>query len=402
MKKSARWARSCVLPLPTTRWAGPSVLPLAVSLCLTILLFAIGSAGATELRVGEGTISVAEDEVISDDLLAFANRVVIDGVVEGDLITAASKVTVDGEVKGSVLALGQSVTLAGKVGSSARLAGEDVTIMGEVGRNLAAAGSEVYLDKTASVGNDAHLAGAILEVDGQIDRNADVASNKLTILGSVAGRVKAEATKLSLGPDADIGGNLTYRSPEEITVPEGARVGGKIKHLLPREKAEPEPKSPFGFWWALFRGLAVFVTGVVLLALFRGHMINAVNAVSQPAWKSLLFGFLILVVTPVATIILCITLIGIPLGILLCLGYVAALLLSGIPVSISIGRWLLRSLQRGRSVSPYLALFIGVIILGLLMHIPYAGWIVRFVVVLFGLGALSRAAKGMLMGRASA
>jgi cytoskeletal protein CcmA (bactofilin family) len=366
-------------------------------LCLVIFLLAALSASAMEIRTGD-RITVAADEVISDDLLALGQSVTIDGTVEGDVIAMGYKVAVGGEVGGSVMAAGRFVSLPGKVGGSARLGGNTVIVSGEVGRNLAAAGEVVSVEQSAKVGSDVHLGAANMEVAGQIGRNATLAGANIALSAVVAGDVKTEADRFALEPGANIAGNLIYRTPRETAIPAGASVAGETIHLLPKMRVKSEPRSPVWLLFPLWKGLALLVTGIVLLAISRRRIMDAVNAVSQPAWKSLLFGFMVLVATPFAVVLLCITILGLPLGLLLGLAWMAALIISGIPVAISLGRWLLQKLQKGRAASPYVSLFAGLVIICLLAQIPYAGWVIRLLVLFFGMGALSRAAKGMLMG----
>ncbi len=105
-------------------------------------------------------------------------------------------------------------------------------------------------------------------------------------------------------------------------------------------------------------------------------------------WVSLLVGFILLVVAPVAAAVVMLTLIGIPLALLMLFGYLVVLYVGRVFVGLAIGRWLFTKFRRPQ-MSLYVDLLVGLLILWLLGVIPYVGWAVRAVALLLGLGALA-------------
>lgn len=362
-----------------------------VWLCLAILLFSAVAAPAVEFNAG-GNYTLRADETVDDDLLVFGENVIINGTVTGDLIAAASTISVNGEVKGNIMAAGETVMIAGRIGRSARLAGNQVSILSQIGNNLAAAGSTVHLAPGAKVGKDAHLAGQSVTLAGAVGRSAGLAGSQVFVSGSVGKDLRVESSSFNPASTLRVGGNLSYRSEEQVQLPPGAHVGGEVNYI------SPPPKQGRGGWyiWELLMALGAIILGVVALSVAPRFTFAAANAVSQPAWKSLLYGFMILFFMPLVVTLIAITVIGIPLAMVLLAAYLVALLLCGVPVAIAYGRWLAKVLGGGK-ISPYLALLLGVVIIALLMQIPYLGGLVRFAVLLFGLGALARAFKGLLV-----
>jgi len=103
---------------------------------------------------------------------------------------------------------------------------------------------------------------------------------------------------------------------------------------------------------------------------------------------------MILFLTPIAALIVCFTIIGIPMGLITLALYGIALYLAQIPVGLFIGRWIIGRFRLVESKAIMVgALAVGLAILKLLSLIPYFGFFVGFVVVLFGLGAIVAAER---------
>jgi hypothetical protein len=96
------------------------------------------------------------------------------------------------------------------------------------------------------------------------------------------------------------------------------------------------------------------------------------------------WGVIALIVTPILAIILCITLIGLPLGIGALFVYAAGIYLSKIFVAAYLGREIVGA--RGE-LPTLLGLLAGLVILQVLSFVPYAGAILGFAIVCVGLGA---------------
>jgi hypothetical protein len=185
---------------------------------------------------------------------------------------------------------------------------------------------------------------------------------------------------------------------------EGAYVGGATKRIAAKKPrpmpAKPPPSPIVGILMRALGAtvffLVVFVFGVVGLAAAPRVFGAAANAVGNRPWWNVLLGILALFIVPVAGVAVCVTVIGMPIGMLVLVLWGGALVFSGVPVGTSLGRWLLTPVRPGgRSV--YLGLFVGLLLLTLLGYVPILGIVIRVLTVLLGLGAYARVAKGLLV-----
>lgn len=356
---------------------------LAVCLVLSLALTA-ASAGtwAVDIKSGDSVV-LGKGEVVKDDVLAGAGQVSIASPVEGDVIAAGQSVSVAGRVKDSTMLAGGTVTLSGPVGNDSFLAGQTVVVSSKVEDNAYLAGSSVVLSEDGSVGKDLLAAGGVVKLMGKVGRHVRATAGQLTIGGEVGGDVFAQAGSLRLVKDAVIRGNLFYESANKAMIDPGARVMGKTVQRIPvREKAKPIFWRPF--WW-IGCLIAAVAFGAVLLALFPIRTQGAADRVRASFLKSLGLGVLVLIGAPIATILLAITIVGIPLAIAVLLVYMILLYAAAVFTALALGQYIL-SRSRDRVPQPFGSMILGLVILAVVSLIPFLGWLVKLAAVLVGLG----------------
>jgi hypothetical protein len=161
----------------------------------------------------------------------------------------------------------------------------------------------------------------------------------------------------------------------------GAEAYGK-RDIQVREPAQERGWTGTIVWeFAVLAG--AFLVGWLMLAVFPAFYGNAVQRVLS--WASAGYGFVALIVTPIVVVILCVTLLGIPLGIGSLMLYLAGLYLA----KIIVGGYLGRELMGSRNGLPtVLGLLLGIAMLQVVFLIPYGGGILKLAVTCIGLGSL--------------
>jgi cytoskeletal protein CcmA (bactofilin family) len=338
-------------------------------------------------------VLVRPDDVIEEDFYAAANSVSIEGKVDGDLMAIAfDSVTISGEVSGDVMVVAPRVTIGGSIGGSVRVVANRLEVKAEadVGDDLLAAAWTAAL--SGEVGRDVVMAALEATVAGTIDRNLLGRFGALTISASVEGDVDVSAAELTVGADAHLRGDLSYRSDADASIDPDAAIMGSVRHRDP---------LPANVRIRALRLLAFVITALVLVAVglavvwarprrFR----RAADALSASPFRAWLSGLLFLMGPIVvlvagglgvgrlrASVALPLLIVLVPL-IIAALGVlVVAVTFSFIPVAVALGRVILRR----RSVpAQYL---LGTLALGLLLLIPILGTAVAIASAPLGLGA---------------
>jgi len=372
---------------------------LAAILIVTLLtIFTVVPVLAFDARSG-ATVTVASGETVDDDLYVGANTVIIDGTINGDLWAAGSTITVNGVVNGSVMAAGRTVNINGDVGHAVRAGGETIIINGDVSGDVMVAGGDVNIASTARVGGDLLFGAGIARIDGLVMGDIKGGGSEVTISNGVKGNIDLKVESLTILPTANIQGDLTYTCEEEADIQSGAQIGGMTTHNLPEVKEKRAKPFPF----VLFSGiggkvtgfLMALIAGLVIILLAPRRLTSIAESIRSRPGASAGWGALILFVTPIAAIIVCITIIGIPVGLIALALWGIAIYLAQIPVGLFIGRWIIGRFRgvEGKAIMVG-ALALGLVILKLLRLIPYLGFFIGLAVILFGLGAVVVSERG--------
>jgi hypothetical protein len=353
------------------------------SLLAVAALIAVAAAPSEAMVIRSGNqVVVEEGEVIDDDLLANGAQVEIRGTVNGDVIAFAQSVIVSGSVGGTLNTAAQTVTISGSVEGTVRAAAQVLNCEAPIGGNLLAAGQTVDVAEDCVVGRDAYLAGDHCRMAGAA-RDLRAAANNLVIEDGISRDVVVYVDTMEVGPDAKIGGDLTYTSPREVQIRPGA-VAGKVSHQLPRRPHRHRP----GPWGPLFLLVTSFVTGLVIaLGLPRQSRSIAEAPLRRPG-ATLGWGAVAFAATPVIASIVMITIIGLPLGAITLVLWAIALYLGYVFAAMTIGRGLLRWALKGRAVSLLWCLLLGLVVLALVRMIPYAGPLLALVAILWAMGGI--------------
>ncbi len=358
-----------------------------IILLVTVLLTFFISAPvlAADLRSGD-TMTVASGEVVDDDLYIAGSTITIDGTVNGDLWAVGNTITVNGEVTGSIVAAGQTVNINGNVDHAARLAGNSVNVSGNVRGDLLVFSSQANIASKARIGGDLIFGSGYVHIDGLVEGDIKGGGNQVTIANEVGGNIELQAEKLTVASTADIGGNLTYTSENEADFQSGAKIGGETTHNVPEVK-KPVPLSGIG--GKVLGFLMALVTGLIIIVIAPRRSASIADSIRAKPWASLGWGAVILFATPVAAIIACFTVIGIPVALIALVLYAIAIYISQVFVGLFIGRWIIGRFREVESKGIMIgALASGLFIIAILKLIPYLGFWVGLAVALFGLGAM--------------
>lgn len=344
-----------------------------------------------------GDIRVPPGPVVNDDLKAAGRNVDVAARVNGEVAVAGADITVSGPVQQDVLAAGRHVRITGPVGDDLRAAGANVTVTAPVSRNASLAGGDVTLTPEASVGRNASILGGSVQIQGPVKRNLDVSAREARLSSEIGGSVRAKADRLDLLPGTIIHGDLVVSGPTPPRISPQARVLGQVDYY----KMPGSRSQGWAGWWGWLRGwlvqfLSLMLLGSALLLLARPWADRVVETMARRAGPSVLAGVLEMLLVPLASVLLFLTFIGAPLGILLLTLFGAALLLAGVFSSYLLGGRVLGRASRVApgsptrpQVSPYARLALGALIVSFGTTLPVIGWLVLLVVLIVGLGGVT-------------
>lgn len=321
------------------------------------------------------------------------------GPVSGDLTAVGGRVLIDQRVAGDALLAGGSVSVRAPVDDDVRAAGGDVTIESAVGGELMAAAGSLLIAPTARIGQGAVLAGGIVTLNGEILGDVTVNAQRIVLNGRVSGDARLVGERVELAPTARIEGSLSHDSPD-FSMADGAVVVGPVTHGENRPGSQRHP-GPHGEWrwkasapgWAgmLATYVALLAAGALFVLLFPKLSAEAPDEIPRAPGLALAIGLGVLAGVPLLAVLLFITLLGIPLGILTFMLYPLLMLLGYLAgIAFLAQRARLRMSSQAKPASAintigFMALaLLAVMLIGLL---PMVGHLVALIVMAMGLGA---------------
>jgi len=353
-----------------------------VAIFFTLALTLTTTAFAKNLN--SEVVTLDKDQVVTEDLFVSGEKITISGKVDGDLFVAGGNVTVDGQVSGDVLAAGGDITINGIVNGDIRVAGGNITLGGKVGHNVTAAGGNVTIAKEGVIAGSLTAMSGNLTVDGKIAKNVKASAGRAMINSLVGGNVEAMTDNLGLGPTATISGNLRYISQNPATIGKGATVSGTVAHDVPmaaKPLFELGLKASILLKLVLF--LPIFALGFTIMKLAPRSSQALADQVANHYVRNFFVGLAMWMIGWVVAIILMATIIGIPLALILMFMLLVYLYLSLFPVSLALGRRLVKD------NSDVIQLAAGMGLLFVISFVPIAGKLALFVATFVGLASLA-------------
>jgi cytoskeletal protein CcmA (bactofilin family) len=371
-----------------------------ISMVVLLVLVTASAAGAADIRQGD-TVVIAAGDVINDDLYVATTLLVINGTINGDVLWAGETLNLNGKVNGSLAAIGATINIDGEVVRSVRTAGMNVNVRGKIGGDLMVAGSAVEMLNTASIGRDLVFGARKINIDSMIEKNVKGNSTEARLSNRVGNQVNIAAESLTIASTAKIQGDLVYTSSNEADIQSGATIVGATMHKFP-EGRNTSTWPPLGILGSVIFFLMALVSGILVIALAPKRAKSAVAAIKSKPLATLGWGALIFFATPLAALIVCVTVIGIPVGLIGLALYGIALYLSLVVSGLFVGSWIVGRSGKFESRGIMIGAFsLGLIILTLVNLIPFIGFPLFLAIAIFGLEAMFVSEKTMRASRSA-
>lgn len=355
---------------------------IALAFALVLGLKAAPVVAESAMMASEKMSSVSKDQVVDGSAYLAGESVDVQGTVQGDVYCAGQTITINGTVDGDVLCAGQSVTINGTVHGDVRAAGMNVTLKGQVDGSVTLAGMTISTDSASKIGRDATITAGNVDLSGSVERDLVMSGGVLSLSGQVGRDVALASGNITVGSSAKVGGNLTYASDNEASIPSGA-VLGSVEHTIPQHATVSISLADIVI--GMFIAVIAFGVFVVLLTLLAPRYVHKVSDIAGAGRFGMYFliGLVGLVVTPIILLMMLVTVIGAYAAFVLGLAVLLATLVGGGLVAYRLGRFMLDA-----KAQPFVSALVGSLALGVLSIIPFIGALVMFVATSTGFGMI--------------
>jgi hypothetical protein len=282
--------------------------------------------------------------------------------------------------RGYLLVVGGAIGLF-VLGAAPALAQDD----GSVGdRDQIVLTGELVVAADETIDTAVILDGTAL-VEGTVRESLVVLNGDTEVSGSVEEDVIVLNGDVVIRSGAEIGGDLVTQATP--TVEEGATIRGERTSVVTRFDVDVVGFDGRIAWWIGY-SVSVLVLGFLLLA-FAPRLFPAVrDAATTRVGSSIGWGVGLFFLLPIGSVLLLVTVVGIPLGVFLLLALALLYTLGYAVATLGVGTKLARS-----SRSRFVVFLAGWVVLRLLALIPFVGGWLWFLGSVWGLGLLAAAIR---------
>jgi cytoskeletal protein CcmA (bactofilin family) len=333
-----------------------------------------------------------------------AGTINIGGGVSGDVYAAGGTISSIGAISGDVGVVGGSVQVLGPVSGDVRSIAGQVTLNSRIEGDVVVAGGTLHVLPGATIAGDLTVAGGQVIVDGTVRGSALIVGGQTTLNGVIAGSVDVRSSeRLMIGSGARIAGPLSYRAPAEATIAEGALLSGGVTYTE-MAKMRFNAEAPKQLGWALvsaltaIRLLSLLVLTALLLWLWRRQSLALVVNARDNFTGSLGRGIVYLLLTPVAVVLLAVSIIGMFPAMLTGMLYCTAIILSRAFAGMLFGSWLMAKWKKSSVLHlDWVSGLGGVVVLSLLGLVPVLGWLLNAALFVAVFGALAHTVQRRIL-----
>lgn len=361
-------------------------------------------AAAMEMKSDKGDNgSVEVTGAKTDVVFAAAHNVHVAATSSDDLFVAGHDIKLDTGSADHAFAAGQTITVTGDNARAFLTAGHDVTFeTGSAASDVLAFGNNVTFNPTFKIGGSAVVFGQDVHIQAPVGRDLTAGGQNVTIDSVVTGNVRVEGRNIVIGPNAKIGGDLSYRTTDKINISPQATIAGKKVVLPPRDDSwtwgghhnhigHMANGMNHSIMHDVWGAVAFIVMALVLTAVFPLLMARSGGMLARNPLLAAGAGLVVLIVGPVLAIIVMITLVGAPLALtIMALGF-AALMLGFVGAASGIASLAGRFKADGvpNLGAQLLWTLLGAVVLCALGALPYVGGWIWFIACVLGTGAVA-------------
>jgi len=340
-------------------------------------------------------------ETVSGNYYKVGGTVEVAGKVASDVVVAGGNVIISGEVGGDVLVVGGNIRITGSVEGDVRVIGGNVELAGPVGKNVSVAAGTLTIASSSNINGHLTVAVGALDLRGAVVGGVAGAAGSVIIAGTIKGPTDIILDKegtLQIRDTAVIQSPFKYSAYHEAQVAEGANLSEALQfnQLNLKERSWSEK---FDWLRHLISLFAMLIIGMIFVVMVP-KLVEQINseALVKP-WAKIGWGFVWLVVPPIAIIILAVTIIGLPLAIIGAAIYAIGLYMTQIFAGLLVGYWLKNNSKMAwwSKMSPLVMMSVGILVFKILTMLPFVGGLVVFVGLLWLWGTLASVKKQLIL-----
>jgi hypothetical protein len=333
--------------------------------------------------------NVSITEPLYSDVYILAGNGTIDEKIHGDVYIAGGNVTINADVEEDLVVAGGKVVILGNIGGDLRVLGGQVSVYGNVAEDVVVVSGQLDISVNTVVGENLIVGAGLITIDGIIEGELRGVVGGIFINGSVLRDITLTIEdSIIISEDALIGGNLNYSAFLEARIPEGVVQGSVNFKKFQKERFLNDLNLLL-----FLQKVVSYASMVILLLVLVFFMPNALAEAAKNTKENLLkafgMGVLTLVCIFVGTIILMVTIVGIPFALMAFAGMIIIFYFARIFAAIWLASYLFNFKAKFLRLKLFFGGVIALFVYYLLGFIPYhIGRVATFLILIIGIGSL--------------
>ena len=353
-----------------------------IQICIFLVL-TISYVSEGKIFVGE-KFTLNKEQTIKEELFVVAEQMFIHGKVENEFIGLAKNLYINGLINGDIIGAGLHQEFDGIGKNDLYMLGETIKLKGDIHGSATVFGKEITFNDV-SIGGNLRAGADNIILKGNVGEKTVLFGNELAVSGKFKDLV-VYGKKISLGDNTLIDGDFVYHFNEEMLIPPGVKINGQVKWEKP-VSAKLKKKTIRSRFRKLFSFLSLLIPFLVMLIFTPNLLSQTVLLVGEKPLQCIGFGIGLLIFIPVVILIIFLTIVGAPLGLIATSIFLSLLYLSRVFPAIFIGRKILNKMPE-RKDTWILSTIIGIFIFTIFISIPRIGMLLNLLFLFFGFGAL--------------
>jgi hypothetical protein len=338
---------------------------------------------AAKFETGDYTLQ--QDVVIEEDLYINGKEVVISGIIDGDLLVIGESINIDGTITGDLVMFANSINVTGNVYGNTYSFAQTATFSGILGENLMSGSSS--LNYNAQTGEDVYIWVGTGSILGSIGDDLRTAGGQLTVDSLIKGDALVAAGTKTINEEKVTG---TIFHSEDL---EKALNFDRVKVDIDTTRNSFSTALREINFTSKFVGLiSMFIVGAVLINIMPVKTLKIKDKITGSTSgfiNSLLVGIAVFIFIPLPIILLLVSFVGAPLGILVIGMLLFVSLFGKLFVEISFGEEILELFNYNKK-NYYLSLLTGRVTSVLINFVPILRGFYNFILTATALGAIVR------------
>lgn len=336
--------------------------------------------------IAENAPKLNKEETVDGNFYSRGNLVSVNGTIHGNAYIAGQTVTITGKIDKDLTVAGQNIILdEASISGDVRLFGGEVTIRkSEIGDEVIVAAAKLNIGKDTKINGTTMVASGESVIDASIGEDLITASGSLSSSAIINGSVYIGGRSISLSPEAQVQGDIFYSSDNKAQIDPSTKITGQVHQFPPLQSAPSNNHIRLTIWGIL----TSLVLGFTIISLFYHKTYELSQILIERTWSSFGWGFATIILTPIISVLLITTLIGLPLGIITLFFYILAIYISRIFMAYTLGRLFIGRGNTDTSQRRWYTLGAGILAYFIITSIPFIGPIFTLFSITLVLGAM--------------